>query len=91
MRQSIERSEFAKLANRKVPKASGGEKTEAVRVGDVTFDLVPKQVKDDKSLGFTALGKILVPVEVDGEQYVLPCQISGHVTVIGTKPKAKAA
>ena len=91
MLQTIERSEFSKLANRKVPKASGGEKTQPVRIEGVAFDLIPKKVADDKSLGFTAIGKILVPVEFDGQQYVLPCQISGHVTVIGTKPKAEAA
>lgn len=91
MKSSISRDTFAKLAERKVPKASGGEKTVPVRVSDVTFDLIPKEVKSDKSLGFTVLGKVLVPVEIDGETYVLPCQISGHVTVIGTKPEAIAA
>ena len=88
MKQSIERDTFQKLADRKVPKASGGEKTQPITIEGVSFDVIPKEVKDGKSLGFTAIGKVFVPVELDGEQYMLPCQVSGHVTVIGTKPKA---
>lgn len=86
MKSNISRDTFAKLAARKVEKASGGEKTVPVRVSDVSFDLIPKEVKGDKSLGFTVLGKVLVPVEIDGETFILPCQLSGHCTVIGTKP-----